>query len=95
MEWTALATSIAASPLFKLPPELRLRIYEYAVYSCEDQLCEVTRKDGIPELALLFTCKTVRAKAIPVFYTVNTFRIAIESYHAAVQVLTARKKAAL
>lgn len=81
--------------MFKLPTELRLRIYEYAVYRGEDGLCKITRKDGIPEPALLFTCKAIRAEAIAVFYTVNIFHTIMEFYHPAVLILMPRKKDAL
>lgn len=42
--------------LFRIPPELRNRIYEYALH-LEDGVCEVSEELGIPELALLMTCK--------------------------------------
>jgi hypothetical protein len=94
---TSTATSsIADSPLFKLPPELRLRIYEYAVYSEDDDgKCKVTREHGIPEPPLLFTCKTVRGEAISSFYSVNNFHNIVELLHPATIVLTMRKKNSL
>lgn len=95
MSSTTTAISIAASPLFKLPAELRLRIYEYALYSDNDGLCEVTRKHGIPEPALLFTCKAVRDESVTLFYKVNSIRLVAESYHPAVHNLIARKVAAI
>jgi hypothetical protein len=89
------ATSTAASPLFKLPAELRLRTYEYVLYiNLHDGICEVTRKKGILEPALLFTCKTVSDEGIAIFYSVNTVRLIAESFHPAVHNFIARKVAA-
>jgi hypothetical protein len=104
MDSTAMATSVAASPLFKLPAELRLRIYEYALRSDKPAYvgfyrknghCTVTRANGIPEPALLFTCKAVREEAIKTFYTVNVFGATVENCHPAAHIIMARKKAIL
>lgn len=95
MSSTTTAVSIAASPLFKLPAELRLRIYEYVLYSDNDGICEVTRKHGIPEPGLLFTCKTVRDEGVAIFYTVNSIRLVADSFHPAVHNLIARKVTAI
>lgn len=89
------AITIAASPLFKLPAELRLQIYGYAQYSNDDGICEITQKGGIPEPALLFTCKAARHEGIAVFYTVNSIRLVAESYHPAVHNLFLRKVASI
>jgi hypothetical protein len=89
------ATSTAASPLFKLPAELRLRTYEYVLYiNLHDGICEVTRKKDILEPALLSTCKTVSDEGIAIFYSVNTVRLIAESFHPAVHNFIARKVAA-
>jgi hypothetical protein len=103
MDSTAMATSVAASPLFKLSAELRLQIYEYVMESDrntfsmngEKGCCRATRADGIPEPALLFTCKAVREEAIQTFYTVNIFAAVVEDCHPAAHVLMARKKVVL
>lgn len=79
----------------KLPAELRLRIYKYALYSDDDGVCEVTRNEGIPEPALLFTCKTVGEEGVAIFYTVNSIRLVAESFHPAVHNLIAHKVAAI
>lgn len=68
-----LPPSVSRSPMFKLPRELRDKIYEYAVYSNDDGRCIVTHNDGIREPPLLLTCKTIREEAIEVFYGVNDF----------------------
>lgn len=96
MDSTPKATPIAASPLFKLPAELRLRIYEYALYSEDhDGICEITRNEGIPEPALLFTCKVARHQGIAVFNTVNSIRLIADSFHPAVHSLLVRKVASI
>jgi len=95
-----MATSVAASPLFKLPAELRLRIYEYALknekgtnrISWAEDFCEIARDNGIPEPALLFTCKAVREEAVQTYYTVNRFCVIAKDCHPAAHVLMARKK---
>lgn len=95
MDSTPTAIPLAASPLFKLPPELRLQVYEYALYNGHDGICEITRNEGIPEPALLYTCKAVRQEGIPVFYTVNSIRLVAESFHPAVHNLLVRKVASI
>lgn len=94
MDTTSTATTTPASLLLKLPAELRLQIYEYALYIDDDGVCEVTRNGGIPEPALLFTCKTVRDEGIAVFYSVNTVCLIAESFHPGVHNLIASKVAA-
>lgn len=81
--------------MFKLPRELRDKIYEYAVYSNDNGRCVVTRKDGIREPPLLLTCKTIREEAIEVFYGVNNFYIVILAFHPAAWVLYGHKKQSL
>jgi hypothetical protein len=87
--------SITNSPLFKLAAELRLRIYEYAVYSDDNGCCKVTREHGIPEPPLLFTCKFIREEATNSFYSVNYFRMMADSLHPAAVILMARKNRSL
>jgi hypothetical protein len=88
-------TSIVNSPLFKLSAELRLRIYEYAVYSDNDGIYTVTRTYGIPESPLLFTCKIIREEAISSFYGVNNFQILVEKVHPAACIIIIRKRKSL
>jgi len=94
-ELTTTVPSVAESPLFILPAELRLHIYEYALYNGSDGTCEVTREHGIPEPALLLTCKIIREEAISIFYALNTFRTIMEACHPAVLVMMERKWACL
>jgi hypothetical protein len=87
--------SIANSPLFKLAAELRLRIYEYAVYSDDNGHCKVTREHGIPEPPLLFTCKFICKEAVNSFYSVNEFHMMADLLHPAALVLMGRKNKSL
>lgn len=92
------SSSIDHSPLFKLPRELRDNIYEYAVYSEDDDgICTVTRRRGIPEPPLLFTCNIIREEAVEVFYSVNIFRVNLlrDDLHPAAKLLLVRKQRAL
>lgn len=58
-------------PLLKLPPELRNRIYRYAIVQDEPiDVAETTKKK---EPALLATCKEIREQALKMFYHENTF----------------------
>jgi hypothetical protein len=85
--------SIAQSPLFtKFPPEIRLQIYEYALYNPDDEgYCVVTKEDGIPEPPLLFTCKTIRKEATEIFYHRNYFILKMTLWDSATDVLLMRK----
>lgn len=56
---------MAHSNLFKLPRELRDYIYEY---SFSGRRYRVTKHGGIPEPALLSTCKVIRDEATLTFY---------------------------
>lgn len=86
--------SHASAPFMRLPPELRNRIYEHAV-RLEDGICEVSEAAGIPEPALLLTCKEVRREAIGIFYSVNTVRLMVVSYSPAMPTFIFRKQAAV
>lgn len=66
------------SPLVDLPPELRNRIYEFAVSSTAR--ITITKSHGFPEPALLLTSKTIRKEAIGIFYTINGFSLSSISY---------------
>ena len=86
------AQSVARSPLFKLPPELRNNIYEFAVDQSDKYgYCTVTKQTGIPEPALLSTCKAIRKEAIGIFYATNKFKLDIHAFDTAVYDLFARK----
>ena len=83
--------SVAHSPLFKLPKELRDYIYEYAFCTPPHQRT-ITKGGGIPEPALLFTCKIVRQEACPLFYGRQRLILVIDSYDPAVMVFWRLKK---
>lgn len=85
----ATSDSVASSRLFKLPPELRLRVYEYTL--CSEDRVEITKDQGIPEPALLLTCKTIRDEAIMSFYNQNRFNLIVRSYDPAVSTLWGTK----
>lgn len=98
---TIAASSVAHSPLFKLPRELRDYIYEYSFCSLytptgtgEDHI-EVTKERGIPEPALLLTCKAVREEALVLFYGRSRFNLLSYSYDPAVMLLWNAKMAHL
>ena len=85
--------SVAHSPLFKLPRELRDYIYEYSFYSLYtpgsdgEYRINVTKDEGIPEPALLLTCKIIREEAIMLLYGQYRFMLIIESHDPAVMLL--------
>lgn len=87
------SSSVAHSPLFKLPPELRDIIYDYAF--SRPALMAVTKEAVIPEPPLLFTCKTVRAEAIKPFYERPRFLLVVHSHDSAVMMLWLEKGRAL
>ncbi|KAK3724911.1 hypothetical protein LTR37_000959 [Vermiconidia calcicola] len=74
-------------PLLKLPPELRNRIYEFAVPSPNVvnlepwTFCWMPRGSGTPPIdqtlvaqpALSKTCRQIRAEALTIFYTSTVF----------------------
>lgn len=86
--------AFTTSTLYKLPPELRNRIYSYAP-ATDDGWVDVTEENGIPEPALLFTCKHIRKEAIGIFYNENKFLLIIKDCHPAAQILWNRKRDAL
>ena len=82
------------SPLLKLPTELRLSIYEYALAALhreEGEICAVTRELGIGEPALLLTCKVTRKETTKISYTGKRFCLVTKACHPAAEVLMARK----
>ena len=86
--------SSASSPFMKLAAELRNTIYEYALY-LDDGVIEVSETAGIPEPALLLTCKDIRREAIGVFYSINTIKLLIDSYSPAMPLLMHKKQEAI
>lgn len=96
------AHSVSDCALFKLPPELRNRIYEYAVAIDPDEDYEnlpgdvqITRDNGIPEPSLLTACKTIRKEAIGIFYTIHCVRLVMDSFDSTPAVLWKRKQISL
>ena len=85
----SLPSSVAQSPLFKLPPELRNMIYRFALLTAED--LEITETHGIPEPALLSVSKIVRSESYKLFYFENNFSCMIEHYSSATIQLAFRK----
>lgn len=84
----------ARSTLYRLSPELRNRVYSYAL-APDGKFRVVTIENGIPEPAVLFTCKHIRKEAIGIFYNENKFLLTMRDYHPAVQLLWNRKTDAL
>jgi hypothetical protein len=95
---SASSSSVAHSPLFKLPRELRDYIYEYSFCSLYVTLpdgirgIEVTKRAGIPEPALLLTSKILREEAATLFYGHRRLVISINSYDPAVMLLWKQKR---
>lgn len=89
----AVAQPFAQSSFARLPPELRLQIYEYAFYiPIEEGRYVVTKEDGIPEPALLFTCKSIRYEAIDLFYRKSNFHLMMPSCDPTTEALMTRKE---
>lgn len=94
-------SSVARSPLFKLPRELRDYIYEYSFCSLytprRSGECgiRVTKEGGIPEPALLLTCKAIRDEVVPLYYGKTRFHFIVHSFDPAVMLLWNAKKAHL
>lgn len=101
------AQPIADSSLFKLPPELRNRIYELALHTGPTHLPDsgmlvpgfltISQETGIPEPSLLASCKTVRREGIGIFYSPDQHVLEqhIDSFHPAMPILWKRKSEAL
>jgi hypothetical protein len=82
-------TESGFSLLLDLPPELRVRIYEYAVWT--DGVCLITKAGGVPEPPLLMTSKMVRREAMDVYYSTNAMRFVVTSYDYAAEQLMLHK----
>lgn len=74
-----------ASPLFKLPAELRNRIYEYALTDDKQPLVvvhtwlSVSNGYGLcMQPALVRTCRAIRNEALSIFYSSNEFTASFE-----------------
>ena len=64
--------------LFNLPPELRNRIYRYAIVE-DDELILTPR--GPSEPTLLRTCRSIRDEACSIYYGENKFLLRIENWN--------------
>jgi len=95
---TASSSSVALSPLFKLPRELRDYFYEYSFYSLYTPApggeygIKITKNEGIPEPALLLTCKIIREEAVMQFYGQTRLNLVIHSYDPATMLLWNAKR---
>ena len=69
--------SVADSSLFRLSGELRNEIYRH--YFGDDKIIPITA-DGVPEPALLLTCRTVRKEALSLFYHDKRIEIHMHDY---------------
>ncbi|KAK5121503.1 hypothetical protein LTR85_005336 [Meristemomyces frigidus] len=70
------AASTTESPFLGLPAELRNRIYRAALIIPEPVDIELPRSQDSPGWqapGLLQTCRTIRAEALAIYYTNNTF----------------------
>ena len=85
--------SVAKSPLFKLPPELRNMIWEYATY--EEHVgpgqCIISTANGVPEPALTRTCKIIRKEALGVYFSINEVVLIIKDFDVNAALFFARK----
>lgn len=84
--------SSASSPLMKLPAELRITVYEYALRLDNDGIFQVSGINGIPEPALLLTNKAIRREALPVFYSQNSIFLVVDSYSPAMPLFVYKKQ---
>lgn len=89
LQQETLASSVAESLLFKLPPELRDMVYRYALVRDRDII--VTKIRGIPEPALLSVNKLVRSETYEIFYRENHFNCVVRRDHPATLALMHRK----
>lgn len=85
---------MSESVIFKLPAEVRNMIYREVVTSPTDG----TRVDidhGIPEPGLLLTCKRIRQESLPLYYTINNFRLWDTKYNSTPYIYIRLKSIAL
>lgn len=84
----------ASSPFMELAPELRNKIYEYALRA-DDGIIQVSSATGIPEPALLLASKTIRREALALFYSQNIVHLVIDSYSPAMPLFIYKKQLAV
>lgn len=71
------SSSVLSPSLEQLPPEMRNRIYRATLV--RDEPIDVTGKRGLDEPALLAVTKRIRAEAIGMHYSENSFRISFSA----------------
>lgn len=86
---TTLPPAVGEFPFLRLPGELRNMVYKHALVT--DGKVNITREHGIPEAALLSTCKKIRKEAIGIFYHDNNFQLTARSHHPAVNLMWTKK----
>jgi hypothetical protein len=82
------------SRLLELPPELRNRIYHYAL-GLDDGVFKITEGDSIPEPALLLTSRHIRQEAIGIFYKLDAVSMEFNSFSPSVAIFVQKKMVAL
>lgn len=85
--------SSPSSPFMKLAAELRNTIYEY-VLRLDNGTFYVNQTTGIPEPPLLLTCKDIRREALPLFYSLNSMVLTVDSYSPAMPLFIYKKQLA-
>lgn len=78
-------TATASSPLFKLPGELRNRIYRYALHDAKHAIELTPSTWASHQPALLRASTQLRAEALPIFYLENVFAAEVRDWSARVQ----------
>ncbi len=90
------------SPLSRLPPELRLRIYEFTLHQSYFNIGPYKSFKGPPRsdhaekhhlLALAKTCKAINRECVPVLYSINSFHILGRHTKSIVRLLSAFREA--
>ena len=84
-----LPNSVAKSPLFKLPAELRNMVYRYAIVT--DDRVLINKSLGIPEPGLLSVRKILRSETCTMFHLENKFTCVSRDYDPAAVLLVCRK----
>ncbi|KAK4549719.1 hypothetical protein LTR36_005020 [Oleoguttula mirabilis] len=78
----------AIAPFFKLPGELRNRIYRLVLI--DDDLIQV-EKEGFEEPPVLLVCHDIRSEALPIYYCENHFCLCVKSFNPTVALCWTRK----
>lgn len=62
------------SEMLRLPPELRIRIYQYYINDLQPEVHINAEDQGMRHVnALLSICREIRSEALPIFYSQTTF----------------------